>query len=703
MCKRRLSWAFGLALSLAAACSSTSGTNVLPGTVADAAGGTADDASAGAEDTSPGAGADTVAPPDTSTVIADTSGGGDTTSSDTTAPPACDCDDGNPCTTDLCSKEGVCSHGPGGGPECVPTLVIDTPKRGETLVSAEAFEVAGSATNAAGGPAELTINGQSIPVGADGQFYAAIFPSHGINVIEAVATADNGYKASVVQSALVGDAFYPTQDGRGEATIIGDGVQAWLGKDFWDDGDPNDLDDFSAITAAILQGTDIMTYLPASVTGQGEGPSASVLWCDWVFTISNIAFDVGPVHISTIPGGLAIDATLQDIAVEFSATSGFGCPDAIGTATIASASITGTVSVSLAGSGGIAVGVPALDVQLVDPVLDITDGFASFFDWVFNWFNGTFANIIESAVEDTVQDYLVPSIQEALESFTVFSKTLTIPSFAGITKPVDVTFAVEPTTLFIDYSGMKLGLGASIVAANGLPDGVKPPPGALARQDCLGEGSGSFELPLGEPFALAMHDDLLSQLLYGAFYGGLLHLDIPGSFIADKLGLAGVDIGTISLRPMLPPVITSCPNPGTLTVQLGDFAVDASLTLNGKQGSIGGFIFASANVTIKAVPTASGSVELGLGLDSLDTFTFQVTDATGALDGSESVIELLFREVAKSLVLDAVGKGFLKSFPVPKFDISSFSSGLPSLSLSFAPESVSVDSGFTVITGSPTN
>ena len=302
-----------------------------------------------------------------------------------------------------------------------------------------------------------------------------------------------------------------------------------------------------------------------------------------------------------------------------------------------------------------------------------------------------------------MQGYLKPSIQEALESFTVFTKSLTIPSILGITKPVDITFAVQPTTIEIDYAGMKVGLGASVVAENGLPAGATAPPGSLARQDCLGAGSDDFYLPTTAPLALAIHDDLLNQLLFGAFYGGVLHLDIPGSVIADKLGLDGVKVDTISIRPLLPPVITSCPSPGHLTVQLGDFGVAASLELNGKAGAIEGTIYASADVTIKAVQGSSGALELGLSVDKLDTFAFKVTDATGALDGSESVIELLFREVAKSLVGDAVGGGFLKSFPVPTIDISSFASGLPSLSLGFAPESVSIDSGFTVIVGAPTN
>ena len=123
-----------------------------------------------------------------------------------------------------------------------------------------------------------------------------------------------------------------------------------------------------------------------------------------------------------------------------------------------------------------------------------------------------------------------------------------------------------------------------------------------------------------------------------------------------------------------------------------------SLDVGGKSGTLDAFLFASADVTLKTVNGPDG-VELGVSVDALDTFAFEVIDATGALDGSEAVIELLFKELASSLVKDAVGNGLLQSFPIPSFDISSFVSGLPSLSLGFNPQQIGSKNGYTLITG----
>ena len=607
-----------------------------------------------------------------------------------------DCDDGDPCTTDQCGAGGQCTHKAGGGPECVPTLEIASPSRGETRIGEEAFEVEGTAQDASGGPALLTINGNAIPVNADGSFLAALYPSHGINTLEAVASTEGGYNTARIQSVLVGDTFYPTHQGRGPGTIIGDGIQAWLGKDFWDDGDRGDLDDFAAITAAILEDTDFLAFLPPTIKGEGEAGGA--LWCEWTVNVTAIDFTMGDVDITPTPGGLSLSIALKDIVVAFEAIApDLGCPDAIGTATIESVTVDTSLAIALAGTGAILVDVPELEVQITEPVLDITDGFAAFFDWAFNWFNGTFANVIETGIEAGVTGYVVPSIQEALEGFTSYTTTLTIPAFAGITKPVDVTLAADPTTFTLDYGGAFIGLGASVIAKQGIPDTIKVL-GSLARQSCLGAGSAPFELPQDAPLALAISDDLLNQLLFGAFYGGLLHLDIPGSFIADKLGFDGLKVDTISLKPLLPPVITSCLTPGSITLQIGDFGVSVSLDVGGKSGTLDAFLFASADVTLKTVNGPDG-VELGVSVDALDTFAFEVIDATGALDGSEAVIELLFKELASSLVKDAVGNGLLQSFPIPSFDISSFVSGLPSLSLGFNPQQIGSKNGYTLITG----
>ncbi len=614
------------------------------------------------------------------------------------AGPTCSCDDNNPCTTDGCDAQGNCVHKAGGGGECVPLLQITSPARGAFITGTDPFEVTGVAKAADGSPALLTVNGQKVPVNADGSFTAGIPPDHGINTFIAAASSSNGYKSEETRAVMVAEAWFPTQKGRGPDTIISDGVQAWLGQALWDDDDQSDLDDFAAITAAILENTDFVAALPPNISGEGE--TASALWCTWTVDITAIDFEIGDVELSPIPGGLGLEATFENVVVTFSAVAPeIGCPDAGGSATVDAITVAGTVGIALSGNGQLLVDVPALDVQISEPFLDITDGFASFFDWAFNWFNGTFANIAETAIESAVQGYLVPSLQEALEGFTTYTQSLTIPSLGGITKPVEVTFAVEPSTIHTDYDGIRLGLGASVVAVNGLPAGIEPP-GSIARQTCMLAGVSPFALTDAAPFALAVADDLLNQLLFGAFYSGVLHLDIPGSLIADKLGFDSLKVDTISLKPLLPPVLTSCPSPGKLTVQVGEFAVSASLELGGKAGTVEAILFASADVQLEAVQK-DGTVELGFSIAALDTFSLQVVDAGGALDGSESVIELLFREVASSLVKDAVGGSFLQSFPVPTFDISAFASGLPSMSLTFQPEELGVRDGFTEITGKP--
>ena len=609
------------------------------------------------------------------------------------------CDDDNHCTVDHC-KEGECVYEPSHSPECAPAVHFTYPPRGTIFGYSESVLVEGETTSPSGSDSTLLVNGAETDTEANGSFSTGVFgPQHGINTLSAEVTDASG-QGRAVQSFLMGEGFYNTTSGDPKDALVTNGLVTFLGADLWDDDDLDDVDDVATVAHLVLDSLDVVALLPQPLTPAGMEPGIG--WCEWTIFITEVSYDVYNVDVAPKPGGALVSGSLSNLVIGFDAKApGFGCPDAIGTATAAVVTLGAFVTISLGPDNKPLVGVAEGDVDVVIGPLtfDITGGFASGLDWLLNWFDSSVAGWIESAVEGALVSKVSPLIAELINGVSVFAQTFEIPPLMDLTAPVTATIGVVPSHIQLSHNGAVIGVAASLTAAAG-PDDLDPT-GSIARNGCFGGDEPSLQVPTNEHIAIAIHDDLLNQGLFAAWWSGLLHVKVEPS-VLEKLKVEfPVDELSTEVELLLPPVLTNCTPNGKTQLQLGDLKVSASFMLSGAPASLTAFASGAFEVDLDAAAAEGATVELTFGVSSVVDLDFEILETTGAIEGAKDVIQLLLSNIVEDVVVNSLSAGVFQSFPVPTFDISTIIPGIPeATSLTFVPYELVRQGGYIVLNGS---
>lgn len=198
-----------------------------------------------------------------------------------------DCDDGDPCTLDMCVPrvecrnilaedgfsceadqgvsicidgrcgESVCGDGftdlnfleecddgnleagDGCAPDCTnarPQVLISYPERGATLDGIRRVTVIGSVQDKGVGIESLTVNGEPVRVDVGGGFEYTLQAEHGLNFVEAKLISKGGRKDSTSVGFYHSSAYLPYALNERETEGINDGFVYRLGQEAFDDG-----------------------------------------------------------------------------------------------------------------------------------------------------------------------------------------------------------------------------------------------------------------------------------------------------------------------------------------------------------------------------------------------------------------------------------------------------------------------------------
>jgi len=512
-------------------------------------------------------------------------------STDTGALPACD--DGNACTFDERLVNGVCHFVPLWDAECVPLITLQTPPRaGSVDAVGVTVPVSGTATAKSATLAKVTLGGVEVAVGSDGAFSGQITPEHGINIVAAEATDTVGVSARAVHALVASDSFYKTTAGPSESAVVPNALFAWLGAAFWDDDDPSDVDDLATVARLVIEGLDIPAMLAAQPPPREPNP---ILDC---LVIESVSYKVGDIDLVPTKGAIALSAVVEDLAIGFSTKTEGDCIDAKGTLTAVAVSAEGQLLVDIGEDGAITVTVPEVVVEIVDQevVLDGDDTTSALIVILLAAFEGPVTEQLEQVLEDTVKNNVAETLAGALTQFSTSTLTFDLPPLPGQTAGLSVDVGVRPTAIELTPDGGSLALGVQITSPIGpaLQAAGIDSPGAVARGAC--GASDEAALPKDQPVAMSLHDDIVNQLLFAAWWGGILHAEIAPS-VFDAISASGpFGIGAVALEPHMPPVLTQCRADGTLQMQVGDLKVQAELEVNGAKGAV--TAWASARVIV---------------------------------------------------------------------------------------------------------
>ncbi len=588
------------------------------------------------------------------------------------------CDDNNACTDDACDPALGCRNTPVVSNTCRPSIDVEFPPRAATIQGdSPIVTVRGRASSGAGAITALTINGAPAPVRA-GAFSLAVPVEVGGNTLVIEATDAIGAVRRKVQSFLWSPIFRQPGPEIIAAGAVEEGLGMFLDREVLDDGDRTlPANDFATIFDIILDTFDIGSFIP-----DPAGTFAGL-------TIRVTSFDHGDPQVSLIPeeGVLHLRIFIPDIRAGMRAGSFNGSLEA--DSLVIDADVALDVQdrqlVVLIEDEGVQVAINNARFRFTSFILQLLIG------WLVDAFLPSLINDLEAQFRGALADSIKPLLEDALGGLAL-DTTLDFPSLSDPGQSIPVRLRTAYAAIGIDPDGMALAFEAGAFAARAVPyDNL----GALGRAGCL-DGAQSLLIPGEGGFEMILSDDLLGQLLHGAWRGGLLEFDLPPELLGGlDLGQFGVSDLTMTLSGMLQPTASDCNPQGRLLLHIGDLRIDASMQVFGAPLDVVVFASFTAGLDLRA---QEGGI--GLAVESIESADLEINVVQDDLISFEAVLGELIEASLIPALLELLGGDGLGSFPLPSIDLSEAIDGLNEpLIITIVPRTLQRQGGNTIVRG----
>lgn len=617
-----------------------------------------------------------------------------------------DCTSDDPCLAGVCS-DGTCSMEPVLSTQCRPVIDIEFPPRGATIEGevGEPVTVVGTVQTGLGTIESFTLDGEPIDFDPDdGTFGIDIDPVVGGNTLVFETEDSNGWTRRRVQSFLWSTSFMlPTEPMEGPAP---QGIMLFLGQESLDDGDPSKpINDLAAVFQLALDNLDVGSFVDP------KSPIASEAGYD--IYVTSLTKGAATATLTGIDGGMHLDASLDDIQGDLDFDCGqFLCElaggDGTGGLSMSSVDISADILISVDDEN-------ALQVDLANVATTVNN--------LDIWSNNGWTNFLLGLLEGLILDGVVSDV-EALLADEVQNTLgpLLVDGLGGfsLSAPIDFPSLADPD------AGITVNLETD-VGATDWHDGVAPPrrspaqgglidfrgggyveerltsydnDGIPYRADCA-HGSGVLDIPRSGALEIGLTDDLINQLLYGAWAGGLLEFELGlggddegGTGGDGGGGPGGIEIEGVEISGMLAPTATDCNPDGLLYAHVGDMQITATIIIMEQQID---FVAYSSLALELEIGASEDGVTIDIpGLAWIESELTVMQDE--AIDQEESLTALL-NSLVETQLISGLSGGF-GGISLPELDVSALA-GLPegSATLSIQVDEVERLPGVTVMRG----
>jgi len=428
-----------------------------------------------------------------------------------------------------------------------PSLVVENPERGDWF-DVSRLTVSGTATDAVSSVASVTVDGEAADLLDGDAFESTVFLDFGVNIIETVAAdtdADEDGEpnaSSDTRSVLYSSDWFSPDWNREDALLvrINEG--------------PGGLDQLGALAPTIMETVDLESLLAGEL--YSTSGSIPILFWSVPYSISMTASSLsyGDVSLSidaVADGYLNMRMTITDLEMAFVVdgsapfvslpTDGLVRMDAVHV----DLSVRPTIEDGAMSFADMTVDVPepeGLTLEIGSGLLDL-------------------AGAIGLDVESLVVEEMRASIADAVGGSSDGMLDGVLGDF-GVEEAFEVggmtyTLMAELGTLEVDDNGMSLGMETRVVPEEVLSIGALEGPEFLPVFDWWAPDLSAGDVPV----QMAMSTDVLNQMMFAMWQGGLLDqflspedLGIDSSLFGVLL--PGVEAVNIVTTPHLPPVFT---------------------------------------------------------------------------------------------------------------------------------------------------
>jgi hypothetical protein len=534
----------------------------------------------------------------------------------------------------------------------------------------------------------------------------------GLNLIQAQAEDACGNVALVSQSYLRSGQFGPAATEPRRDAAVSQGVRVRFNQRLWDDNDRTSKDDVATLLQLALVNSQLDERLPqrlwAAPDSQGNHTADEVTYNCIAYTKTHksgieitrngpLTYENPEVQfVRAVEGGWHISFVLRNLRVPLRMTYYFdgdclgGSSQSLDTTMVSRETrIEATAQVSVTdGEPTVSLCPSCVHVSFDTerPRLQVNWGFASrhglgqgLDNWL-NWLTTGYSESMTTALEGRVRHEMMGEMEEFLRGLRL-EHSLPLP--APWRGTIQVASGLDAAELHgPEGSGYgEFGLYTQIFArdmqlyAPGSDVRVTEPILGPIRRDAMARadlGSSS-----DKSFALAVHDDLLNQMLWALWYGGAftqrdLRQVITSSSDASESSL--LDASTLRLFFTTPPVVMPGDAPGEIKLGVGDAYAEADCDLYGLFGVLAppaaprlhaGFYFSTVVTAHLGVDAQSGHlVVTPVGTPQIHV---QVTQTSNP--SFQPVVTTWLERALNRTVPPMLAKA-LGSFPLPVLQIN---------------------------------
>lgn len=609
----------------------------------------------------------------------------------------------------LCDSEG-------------PKVLISSPARGATLTGGNKVTVKGMVVDDWSAVKSFNMNGTDVPVAADGSFSHEIDSPLGMTALIWRATDANERESKGVQSYYYSDKWYPTNmPGAATKAKIDNGIGVWLGQQMIDSGkhDHADPKDLATVVEIIIGTLDWDTLLGGAAQKINQLLGTAVFKA--TASIKNVqmgdkAFNSGypEVSITVIEGGMNLIIKVHNFSADFVLDGVLDSPGTLfdlpvnQTITISAKAIEIQMDMLLSldeKTGKIKSETKNVDVNLTNFKFNVSGLVGILVNWLSTAIQPLTEAALEQVLKGVMQSMFGSQVGALLEQLAL-NLPLELPPLIGDGKPakLQLTSSIGMLQFFptkAQAGGIIVGMDASMTSEKGVKQVTL---GSIGRAGCLDAAQLKkqvFNPGQKFPLELGMADDFINQLLNALWWSGALTLTIDKSIIGSSVDLStfGVTDLTVTTDFWLPPILNTCVD-NKIKLQIGDLGMNAKLTLSDTPIDIDLFITLQAEAELKAVKNPkTGATEIGFALKNIDFLELEVVNINAEAKNLEGLFINLIKTVMMPKLVDALSGG-LGSFPLPAFDLSSFSPSIPKgTSLELAIQKIENANGYTYING----
>lgn len=569
--------------------------------------------------------------------------------------------------------------------QTAPALEIVQPPAGSMLSLANPLTVEVRATDKIAGIDQVTVDGKPVTLDDQGRGSVRVTPKFGLNVFHVQATDRAGNQRKGLRGVYAATGYQPTT-GRGQATTIEHGLQAFLGQAALDAGarshrNPRDL---ATVMELVLGGFQGSAIAGQSFPVNRHGFNGSVTLTDFRHGQASRNHGYPEIKLEAVRGGLDMRATLRNMRVQ-AKISGKMLLSKIGmraTITAESASIGAKISVVMLANQKVLVKTQNVKIELHGLDIEVSGNLSSVLNPVLDAFKQRITNTLEERLAKRLATAFDRPLAGALQQLAV-NREFVVPGVYG-SWPTKLQLHSSLEQLLIDRgeSGRKPGIEVALRAGVTGPSRLgRTIPGSPMRGDCRTTTAKPNRLVGKQPFEVGLSLDLANQVLTSVWQGGgfrqvgleIGDVELAGGLYRLKNLKVGVDLG-------LPPLLSDCGPSGKLQLQAGEIRGAIKTELGGEQLEVDVVLHVAAHGAATArVNPKSGVRELGLSLDPAHVLDFEVVGVRVA--GKPAPPErAAFVESALGLIsgrLLEMFQGTLASVPMPELPLQSLSPAVP--------------------------